>query len=108
MMTSPGVIVAAGTMFAIVLAVAVFLLLSGAHVFDVGMVFSNFNPLSAPNMTIGELRPNARENGQISPSTTVRATCRAGRRLHLASAFQGSRKIATIYTSSAVIRGMSV
>jgi hypothetical protein len=36
--------------------------------------------------------PNARENGQISPSTSVRAARRAGSRLHLASVLQDAEK----------------
>lgn len=54
----------------------------------------------------GGVRPNATENGQISPSTTVRAARGAGSRPQLASAFQGSRKSANIQTSSGVIWGI--
>src|SRR5258708_9570491 len=52
------------------------------------------------------MRPNAGENGQISPSTTVRAARGAGSRPHLATAFQGSLKSATIHASSGVIWGI--
>src|SRR5262249_39307512 len=38
------------------------------------------------------VRPNARENGQINPSATVRAARCAGSRPQLASGFQGARK----------------
>src|ERR1019366_10517591 len=49
---------------------------------------------------MGGVRPNARENGQISTSTTVRAARGAGSRPHLASVFQGSRKSANIVRES--------
>src|SRR5258708_26843073 len=52
------------------------------------------------------MRPNAGENGQISPSTTIRAARGAGSRPHLASAFQGSRKSAAVHASSGVIWGI--
>jgi hypothetical protein len=55
---------------------------------------------------MGGVRPNARENGQISHSTTVRAARGAGSRPHLASVFQPSRKSANIHISSGVIWGM--
>ena len=55
---------------------------------------------------MGGVRPNARENGQISPSTTVRAARGAGSRPHLVSFFQGSRKSANIHASSGVIWGI--
>src|ERR1039457_4238039 len=42
--------------------------------------------------TTGGVRPNARENGQISPSTTVRAARRASSRPHLTFALQLGRK----------------
>src|ERR1035437_3097907 len=41
---------------------------------------------------MGGVRPNARENGQISPSTTVRASRGAGNRRHLASVLRQGRK----------------
>jgi hypothetical protein len=43
--------------------------------------------------SIGGVRPNARENGQISPSTNVRAASR----LHPASVLQKGRKSANIH-----------
>src|ERR1019366_5365737 len=42
--------------------------------------------------TTGGVRPNPRENGQISPSTTVRASRGAGNRRHLASVLRQGRK----------------
>src|SRR5450759_2919872 len=42
--------------------------------------------------TTGGVRPNARENGQISPSTTVRAARRASSRPHLAAVLREGRK----------------
>ena len=53
---------------------------------------------------MGGVCPNARENGQISPSTTDRAA--RGSRPHLVSFFQGSRKSANIHASSGVIWGI--
>jgi hypothetical protein len=53
------------------------------------------------------VRPNARENGQIRPSTIVRAARAAGSQPHLASGFQGRCKIATLHAGFGVIRGMS-
>src|ERR1035437_8060330 len=40
----------------------------------------------------GGVRPNARENGQIRPSTIVRASRGAGNRRHLASVLRQGRK----------------
>jgi signal transduction histidine kinase len=54
------------------------------------------------------VRPNARENGSISPSITVRAARGAGSCLHLASVLQEGRKSAKTYAASAVIRGIPV
>jgi hypothetical protein len=54
----------------------------------------------------GRVCPNARENGQISPSTSVRAARRAGSRLHLASVLQDGRKTWKIHTCSGVIWGI--
>src|ERR1019366_3856642 len=42
--------------------------------------------------TTGGVRPNPRENGQISPSTTVRASRGADNRRHLASVLRQGRK----------------
>src|SRR6516162_8038810 len=53
------------------------------------------------------VRPNARENGQINPSTIVRAARAAGSQPYLPSGFQGRCKIATLHAGFGVIRGMS-
>src|SRR5665811_1136783 len=58
--------------------------------------------------TTGGVRPNARENGQISPSTTVRAARRASSRPHLAAVLREGRKSANIYASLGFIRGIPV
>src|SRR5215813_10730594 len=58
--------------------------------------------------TIERVRPNARENSQIRPSTIVRTARAAGSQPHLASGFQGRCKIATLHAGFGVIRGMSV
>jgi Transposase DDE domain group 1 len=52
------------------------------------------------------VRPNARENGQINPSTSVRAARAAGSHPHLASVLLRGRKSANIHASSGVIRGI--
>jgi hypothetical protein len=52
------------------------------------------------------VRANARENGQIIPSTAVWADRGACSRPHLASVLQESRKSNNIHTSSGVIRGI--
>jgi imidazole glycerol phosphate synthase subunit HisF len=52
---------------------------------------------------MGGVRFNARENGQISPSTTVWASGGAGNRRHLASVLQEGRKNASIHASSGAI-----
>src|SRR5216683_4482685 len=57
------------------------------------------------NTDVRSARPNAGEDGQISPPTTVRAARGAGRRRHFTSVFQGSWKSATVHTSSGVIGG---
>src|SRR5262249_14226275 len=57
--------------------------------------------------TIERVRPNARENSQIRPSTIVRTARAAGSQPHLASGFQGRCKIATLHAGFGVIRGMS-
>ena len=54
------------------------------------------------------MRPNARENGQISPSTIVRAARRASSRPHLAAVLREGRKSANIYASLGFIRGIPV
>jgi hypothetical protein len=43
------------------------------------------------------VRPNARKNGQISPSATVRAARLAGSRPHLSSGFRAIQKIAIFH-----------
>ena len=48
----------------------------------------------------GGVRPNASENSQISPSTTVRAARGAGSHPHLASVLQEGRKSANIHAGS--------
>src|SRR5450830_687366 len=53
--------------------------------------------------TTGGVRPNARENGQISPPTTVRAARRASSRPHLAAVLREGRKSANIQAGSGVI-----
>ena len=50
--------------------------------------------------------PNAKENGQIDPSTTVRATRGDGSRPNLASILREARKTANIQASSGVIWGI--
>lgn len=52
------------------------------------------------------MRPNARENGQIRPSTTVRAAQSDGSRQHLRAVLQEGRKSANIHAQSGVIRGI--
>jgi hypothetical protein len=52
------------------------------------------------------VRPNARENSQIRPSTIVRAARAAGSHPHLASVLLQGLKSANIYASSGVIRGI--
>ncbi len=52
------------------------------------------------------MRPNASENGQISPSTTVRAARGGGSCPNCAFALQGARKIENIQASSGVIWGI--
>lgn len=52
------------------------------------------------------IRPDARENSQISPSTIVRAARAAGSHPHLASVLLQGRKSANIHASSGVIRGI--
>src|SRR5258707_4294047 len=54
------------------------------------------------------VRPNARENSQIRPSTIVRAARAAGSHPHLASVLLQGLKSANIYASSGVIRGIPV
>src|SRR4029077_17627823 len=56
----------------------------------------------------GGMRPDARENSQISPPTIVRAARAAGSHPHLASVLLQGRKSANIYASSEVIRGIPV
>src|SRR5450756_239710 len=56
--------------------------------------------------TNGGVRPNASENGQISPPTTVRADRGDGSCPNCASALQGARETASIHGSSGVIRGI--
>ena len=53
--------------------------------------------------TDGGVRPNASENGQIGPSTTVRAARGDGSCPNCASALQGARETASIHGSSGVI-----
>ena len=48
------------------------------------------------------------ENGQISPSTSVRAARRAGSRLHLAAVLQEGRKYANIHARSGIISGSRI
>jgi hypothetical protein len=50
------------------------------------------------------VRLNARENGQINPSTTIPAAPGVGGRPHLTTVFQVNAKIATISASTGVIR----
>jgi len=52
------------------------------------------------------VRPDARENGQIRPSTSVRVARAAGSHPHLASVLQQGRKSAKIRVSLGVIRGI--
>src|SRR5262249_17876813 len=52
------------------------------------------------------VRPDARENGQIRPSTSVRVARAAGSHPHLASVLQQGRKSAKIHVSLGVIRGI--
>jgi len=54
------------------------------------------------------VRPNARENSQIRPSTIVRAARAAGSHPHLASVLLQGLKSANIYATSGVIRGIPV
>ena len=49
-----------------------------------------------------------RENGQISPSTNVRAAQVAGSRQHLARSCKEGRKSVNIHGRSAAIRGIPV
>src|SRR5262249_50761369 len=51
---------------------------------------------------------DARENGQIRPSTSVRVARAAGSHPHLASVLQQGRKSAKIHVSLGVIRGIPV
>jgi hypothetical protein len=53
---------------------------------------------------MGGVRPNASENGQISPSTTVRAARGDGSCPKLASILPEGRKTANICPNSGVIR----
>ena len=53
----------------------------------------------------GGARPNTKENGQISPSTPVRAARVDGSRQNLASVLQEDPKNANIHASSGVIWG---
>ena len=55
---------------------------------------------------MGGVRPNASENGQISPSTTVRAVRGDGSCPKLASILPEGRKTANICPNSGVIRGI--
>src|SRR5450759_1003961 len=57
---------------------------------------------------MGGVRPNASENGQISPSTTVRAVRGDGSCPKLASILPEGRKTANICPNSGVIRGIPV
>src|ERR1035441_10601177 len=57
---------------------------------------------------MGGVRPNASENGQISPSTTVRAARGDGSCPNLASILPEGRKNANIHASSGIIRGIPV
>jgi hypothetical protein len=52
------------------------------------------------------MRPDASENGQINPSTIVRAARAAGSHPHLASVLQQGRKRSNICVSLRVIRGI--
>jgi hypothetical protein len=52
---------------------------------------------------MGGVCPNASENGQISPSTTVRAARGDGSCPNCASALQGARETANIQAGSGVI-----
>jgi hypothetical protein len=53
--------------------------------------------------TDGRSASNARQNGQMRPSTTVRAAPSHGSGLHLASVLQEGRKDANVFASSGVI-----
>jgi hypothetical protein len=55
---------------------------------------------------MGGVRPNARENGQISPLIAVQAACVDGSRRHPASVLLEGRKSAYIHASSRVIWGI--
>src|SRR5450759_919629 len=57
-------------------------------------------------LPMGGVRPNASENGQISPSTTVRAVRGDGSCPQLASILPEGRKTANICPNSGVIRGI--
>jgi len=54
------------------------------------------------------VRPNASENEQISPSTTVPVARGVDRRPHLASVLQEGRKSPNIHAGSGVIWGIPV
>jgi hypothetical protein len=56
----------------------------------------------------GGVRPNARENGQIRPSTTVRAARDAGSQRHLASVLREAQRVASIHPNLGVIRRIPV
>src|SRR5271169_6942054 len=53
----------------------------------------------------GGARPNARQNDQINPSTTIPTTPGTGSRPQLASILREGRKSANIHLSSGVIWG---
>jgi hypothetical protein len=55
---------------------------------------------------MGGVRPNASENGQISPPTTVRAARVDGSRPNLASVLPEDRKNASIHASTGAIWGI--
>jgi hypothetical protein len=62
--------------------------------------------LCVHKQSTGGVRPNARENRQINPPTTVRAAQCAGGRPHLAAVLQDSWKYANIHADLGVIRGI--
>jgi hypothetical protein len=55
---------------------------------------------------MGGVRPTASENGQISPSTTVRAARTDGSRPNLASVLQEGPKNTSIHASTGAIWGI--
>jgi hypothetical protein len=59
-----------------------------------------------PQQPTGGVRPNARQNDQINPSTTIPTTPGTGSRPQLASMLREGRKSANIHLRSGVIWGI--